>query len=192
MTERQLHEIEVAFGLSAQEVLEIILNRNRCLIAVRGAVAEEHLRRQLQQLRATNAIDDSEVIDQDGQPDFKVFYRGRSFLIECKNVEKEKKTKKDVTVDFQRTRNQKNDPGARFYKPEEFDVLAACLWNRTRQWKFAYVSTRDLPRHPKYPDRQSNRVTIPILNGSLSGAWRFSLTDILDRIISSSTGDTGP
>lgn len=182
------HPLEEAFQLSAHEILNVIQSRNRCLIAVRGAVAEEHLCRELARLEAKGIIQDFTVKDKDGQPDFTVYYGGQSFEVECKNVEKEKRNKLDITIDFKRTRNptgsRNPSVGAegRFYKPEEFDVLGACLWNRTREWRFAFVATKDLPRHADYPDRLWDKVTVPLNNGVLSEPWSFDPIDILSHL----------
>src|SRR4051794_25979908 len=170
-TQRQLHELEAEFGLPAHEILDTINGRNRCKIAVRGAVAERHLIRLLDHLKQRGQIDGYEDFDVDGQPDIRVDVGGRSYFIECKNVEKEKPRKRgpspSITVDFQRTRAPIGHPELRYYAPDEFHVLAACLWNRTQQWQFLFAATRDLPRQPKYLDRLSPKVVV----GEPAGVW---------------------
>ena len=120
--------------------------RNRTLISVRGAIAEVHLRRVLIRLKEEGIISEYEEFDRDGHRDFAVVYQANRFLIECKNAEKEKPRKtpgaSPITVDFQRTRNQQRGPQYRFYAPDEFHVLAACLWNRTGRWEFVYIATK--------------------------------------------------
>lgn len=183
------HPLEQAFELSAYEILDVILNRNRCLIAVRGAIAEEHLKRKLQFLKAEGQIEDFEEYDKDGQPDFVIFLIEQRFRLECKNVEKQKGHKEEITIDFQRTRaptgarNPNVGREGRYYKPEEFEVLAACLWNRTGKWTYVFVATKDLPRHSEFPDRLSNRVTVPLHADSLSEPWSHSLVDVLKHLI---------
>jgi hypothetical protein len=148
---RELHELEREFGLNAVEILDVINNRNRCKIAVRGAIAEAHLLRHLRELESAAVIERFEDYDIDGFPDCRAYYRGRSFLIECKNVEKPKPRKRapesdPVTIDFQRTRNPIDKPWERFYLPDEFQIVAACLWNRTGIWNSRFAATADLPR----------------------------------------------
>ena len=180
------HELESQFGLPASDILNVIKQHNRCLISVRGAIAEEHLRRGLVQLQQQRAIEGFEQMDRDGYPDFEVRFSGQTFLIECKNVEKQKTQSPNerITVDFQRTRNQRLGPERRFYKPDEFDILAACLWNRTGRWTFVYVATKHLPQHPLYSDRIYNRVVVPLADDRPASPWSESLTDILDQLMS--------
>lgn len=182
------HKLESQFALSAKDILDVIMRHNRCLIGVRGAIAEEHLRRILDGLQQRKVIEAFEQIDRDGYPDFEVLYSGEAFLIECKNVEKAKtqSPSERITVDFQRTRNQRLGPERRFYKPDEFHVLAACLWNRTGHWSFAYVATEHLPRHPRYGDRVYNRVVVPLVDDLLEAPWNESLSGVLDQLISDS------
>jgi hypothetical protein len=176
----QLHALEVEFGLSAREVLDVINNRNRCKIAVRGAIAEAHLVRLLRELRARGHIEAFEDFDRDGYPDCSVAYRGRSFLVECKNVRK--RTQGPISIDFQRTRNPIDRKWERYYLPTEFDVVAACLWNRTSQWDFLFAATIDLPRHAAYPERITTRVVVDTrpVPGSV---WSRRLLDVLDRLL---------
>ncbi len=179
------HELESQFALSAREILDVIRRHNRCLIAVRGAIAEEHLRRILDDLQRRNSIEGFEQIDQDGRPDFEVRYSGQTFLIECKNVEKPKTQSRSgrITVDFQRTRNQRLGPEHRFYRPDEFHVLAACLWNRIGRWSFVYVATELLPRHPRHSDRVYNRVVVPLADNRLDEPWSESLIGVLGQLV---------
>jgi hypothetical protein len=178
-TQRQLHALEVEFGLPAHEILDTINRRNRCKIAVRGAIAERHLIRLLEQFKQRSMIDDFEDFDVDGRPDIRVDVGGRFYFVECKNVEKEKARKGGVsptiTVDFQRTRAPIGHPDLRYYAPDEFQVLAACLWNRTQEWRFLFVATRDLPRHAKYAARLSAKVVV----GEPTGAWTDDLAALL-------------
>lgn len=180
MSESQLHELEPEFGPSAHEILTVILNRNRCRIAVRGAIAEAHLLRELRRLQDSGAIESFQDFDRDGYPDVKVVREGKSFLIECKNVER--KIRGQITVDFQRTRNPIDTKWERYYLPTEFDVLAACLYNRTERWEFRYAATKNLQRHRLYPDRLSNRVKLPDAPAIENDAWSSSLVHVLEQI----------
>lgn len=176
----QLHQLEQEFELPAHEILEVINRRNRCKIAVRGAIAEYHLLRHLHELQQAKAIDSFEDFDVDGHPDFQVVYAGRPFLVECKMVEKMKGAREAITIDFQRTRNQKEGPEKRFYEPGEFEVVAACLWNRTRRWEFRFAPTAKLTPHPRYPGRLSNR---QVVSPGETEVWTSSLPKLLERLV---------
>ncbi len=152
-------------------------------MAVRGAVAEVHLKRVLDALVDGGQIEGFLQPSGDGKPDFEVRYRGKPYLIECKNVEKEKPRKSgiatNITIDFQKTRNQREEgPEGRFYPVNHFSVIAACLWNRTGQWNFVYAPTATLPHHPSFPDRLWQKLTVDV-NGS--DRWRADLIEVLDN-----------
>lgn len=185
----QLHDLEREFGLPSREILDIINRRNRCKIAVRGAIAEAHLIVHLRRLVESGAIDGFEDFDLDGMPDCRVDFGGRSFLVECKNVEKLGETKRPrkevppVTIDFWRTRAPVGKAWERYYSPDEFQVLAACLWNRTGAWEFRFAATAELPRHPSYEDRILNRVVVDVAP-SVPGEpplWTPDLPSLLGR-----------
>jgi len=145
------HILEKQFGLSPNEILEIISTRSRLVVAVRGGVAEHHLERQL---RDNAAIADVGRRDRDGEPDFDITLRtGKSLVIECKNASPDRYANGDFKVEVQKTRASKGDPASRYYKVTEFDVVAACLFSATGAWEFRFARTADLPRHPSYPDR---------------------------------------
>jgi hypothetical protein len=145
------HELEEEFDLTSQEILEIIARRTRLSVAVRGGVAEHHL---LRLLRESAEVTDVEPLDLDGEPDFDVLLRnGRRVRIECKNVSPHRYADGSPKVEVQKTRSQKHDPAGRFYRPEQFDVVAACLYSATGIWEFRFKATRRMDRHPVYPDR---------------------------------------
>jgi hypothetical protein len=175
------HQLEEQFALSATEILSVIQSSNRTLIAVRGAVAQEHLRRYFEELKNRSLIVDYRAIDEDGKPDFAVNYRGREYLIECKNVQKTMR-KSEVTVDFMRTRYAKTEgPQGRFYKCSEFQILAACLYNQLGVWKFKFISTHKLASHPQYLDRLDNKVSLGASTAYYS-AWQDDLSTALDMV----------
>lgn len=185
---QELHALEAEFGLSALEILDIINRRNRCKIAVRGAIAESHLLQLLKKLQQARAIDGFEDFDLDGHPDCRVDFGGRSFLVECKNVEKLKRVREadtaPITIDFQRTRAPIGKPHERYYHPSEFQIVAACLWNRTGRWDFRFAATEDLPRHATYSDRLSHRISVALeeVQTGAPGVWTASLPTLLRRL----------
>lgn len=175
---RELHELEQEFGLRAADILDIINRRNRCKIAVRGAIAEAHLLRHPADLQARGVIERFEDYDIDGHPDCRVWHRNRAFLLECKNVRKERLVDGAPTIDLQRTRNPIGKPWERYYLPDEFQIVAACLWNRTRSWEFRFAATKQLPRHSQYSDRLS---TVRVVSDA-SGPWTPDLSEVLERL----------
>jgi hypothetical protein len=145
------HSLVEEFELSSYEILEMIARRARLSTAVRGGVAEHHLQRALDQ---DPSVVSATQIDRDGEPDLDVVMKdGRRISVECKNVSPKPDQQGRPRVEVQKTRSQKDNPAGRFYLPEQFDVVAACLYARTGRWEFRYKATRDLPRHSTFPDR---------------------------------------
>ncbi len=159
-----IHALEGEFSLSAEEILDIIRERPRLGMAVRGGVAEQHL---YNLLSVDLAVTDLRLGQQEGPPDLFVTL-GRTGLVtvECKNVSP--KTLKDGTpkVETQKTRASKGDPKSRYYEPSQFDVVAACMYGPWRRWEFRYKRSNRLERDRKYPDRIA---AIQRIDGSWSG-----------------------
>jgi len=145
-----LHKLEEQFSLSSREILEIITHRHRLEIAVRGGVAEHHLEAYLRTSPGMKLI---RQIDEDGRPDFEVTLGSRRLVtIECKNVSPVRRAGR-IKVEVQKTRASKSDPASRFYRLDQFDVVAACLWPITGTWEFRFKATRELVPHSGFPDR---------------------------------------
>jgi hypothetical protein len=145
-----LHKLEEQFDLSSREILELITRRHRLEIAVRGGVAEHHLEAYL---RASPDVKQPRQIDEDGKPDFEVrLGSGRLITIECKNVSPVRRAG-EIKVEVQKTRASKGDPASRFYRLDQFDLVAASLWPITGRWEFRFKATRELVPHPDFPDR---------------------------------------
>ncbi len=166
-------------GLSASEILDVIGRSDRCYQMIRGYVAERHLEKYLKNLVGRGEIDDYDYLNADGQPDFRVTRRSKSKTIECKNVMKSfAYANGDMKVDFQRTRNQLEGKAGRYYKPGDFDILAACEFNQTGDWEFSFGRTRDLPQETVEGVRCIRKaVRLP---QSLEGTiWTHDLTAVL-------------
>lgn len=180
---RELHQLETEFWLPAYDILDIINRRNRCKIAVRGAIAEAHLLRHLRELTNKGLISGFEDFDRDGYPDCRVDINGQSFLVECKNVQKprwkEGRGPEPIAIDFQRTRNPIDKKWERYYLPSEFQIVAACLWNRTSEWAFRFASTQRLARHADYPDRLA---TVQIVEPDPDQVWTVDLPQLLHSL----------
>ncbi len=145
------HELEEEFDLTSIEILELIAQRSRLSIAVRGGVAEHHLARHLQ---ADPDVATADLIERDGEPDFDVqLFDGRRVLVECKNVSPNTYANGTPRVEVQKTRSQRDDPAGRFYRPEQFDIVAACLYAVNGVWEFRFKSTARMARHQVHPER---------------------------------------
>ncbi len=167
-----LHDLEQQFEIDAQEILNIISSNHRLGVAVRGGVAEHHLEALL---RADPSVEAVNPIDEDGQPDFDVALdEFGDVLVECKNASPKQYQNGDFKVEVQKTRSQKGDPAGRFYRLEQFDVVAACVWAATGSWDFRFRRTDLLSRHHKFPDRIAavHRV---------DGSWAATLLGALEQ-----------
>ena len=82
-----------------------------------------------------------------------------------------------LTIDFQRTRNSTDEDGDtrrnRYYQVGEIDIVAACLFARTMEWKFLYAEAKNFERHAQYSDRYSNKLKIE------PGFWTSNLVELI-------------
>jgi hypothetical protein len=157
----QAHPLVKQFNLSPTEILDLIDSAKRLKMAVRGWVAEEHLRTALAALPDVTC----ERLDDEGGPDIRVNYRGGPPLtIECKNVSRDRDKFGNSKIDFQRTRAAKGDPCSRYYQKSDFDIVAACLHATTHSWDFKFVLPTQLPGHKKCDGRISNNIRV-------DGSW---------------------
>lgn len=147
-----LHTLEQEFGLSGTEILDIIRERPRLGMAVRGGVAERHLHRVL---AADSAVARVELSQQEGPPDFMVTLRSRRrrVSVECKNASPKAYADGTPKVETQKTRASKGDPQSRLYEPKQFDVVAASMFGPWGRWEFRYKRSELLERHGIYPGR---------------------------------------
>lgn len=166
-----IHTLEREFELTSKEILQLIAQRSRLSVAVRGGVAEHHLGRRLE---ANRHVVSATLIERDGEPDFNVLLKdGRRILVECKNVSPNTYSDGTPKVEVQKTRSQRDDPAGRFYRPEQFDVVAACLYPVTGKWEFRFKRSSVMDRHPQHPGR------LAVLH-RVDGSWQDSLVATLD------------
>jgi hypothetical protein len=158
LVEEALHPLVKELALDSNQILELIANARRLKMAVRGWVAEEHLRNVLSRIPGVTKC---ERLDTDGSPDIHLSYRGLPLLtIECKNVLREVDREKRPRIDFQRTRASKSDPCSRYYAASDFDIVAGCLHAVTEKWEFRYALTDQLPSHGKCKGKITNIIRI--------------------------------
>ena len=166
----QVHDLERAYGLSALEILEIVSERSRLAMALRGGVAEHHLGRVL---RGDGAVAAAEVGTADGPPDYWVrLADGRSVTVECKNASPKVYADGTPKVEVQKTRASRGDPLSRFYSENAFDVLAACMFGPTHQWSFRFKRASELERHPDHRERLAPMQRV-------DASWTGSLVEAL-------------
>jgi hypothetical protein len=159
-------------ALNPDQILELIANARRLKMAVRGWVAEEHLR---SALIGIPGVTQCMRLDQEGSPDLHLSYRGgRLLTIECKNVLRKLDQEKRPRIDFQRTRASKADPCSRYYAASDFDIVAGCLHAVTEKWEFRYTLTTDLPRHQKCSGKITSGVRIDT-------TWMADPTPVFER-----------
>lgn len=155
---QSVHPLAKELSLDPDQILELIANARRLKMAVRGWVAEEHLRKALSQIPQVTKC---ERLDAEGGPDIHLSYRDRPLLtIECKNVLRVVDKENRPRIDFQRTRASKSDPCSRYYAPADFDIVAGCLHAVTEKWEFRYALTADLPPHAKCAGKVTNNIRV--------------------------------
>lgn len=176
--------LESYFQLSPVQLWQALQANPRALMNLKGAVAEEHLRLYLDALHQRGIIEQY-IRGVEGQPDFTVLHRNQQIRIECKNVESPKSQADRqrlirVTIDFQKTRNQLGGRHLRYYHRSEFDIVAACLFNRTGRWEFVYARTGAFREHPDFPGlgHLHHRLVL-IEDGELLSGWTPDLVSLL-------------
>jgi hypothetical protein len=169
-----LHALATEFALPEKKVLDLISERRMLKMAVRGSVAEEHL---VNTLRAVAGVEQCQRLEEDHGPDVTLSFRGRRLTVECKNSSRVRTKGGLEKIDLQRTRASKADPCSRYYKPSEFDLVAACLHAVTEKWEFKYASTRDLDSHGSCVGRLSNNV-------KLDQRWTSDASIALQKLLS--------
>lgn len=133
--EEEPHRLETFFGVDAATILDIIETNFRLAVAVKGGVAEHHLK---ENLAADTAVAAVEPIDADGQPDFTVTLSDRAgtqLKVECKTASPVRYKNGDFKVEVQKTRDS---AAGRKYTFDQFEVLAACLFSATGVWEFRF------------------------------------------------------
>ena len=176
------HPLELKFNASGWDILSAIERGFRAQVDVKGKLAEWFLYKQLLELKESGVIDDVTWYDTDGRPDFDVVIKGRTIRMECKNVRSGPSPKAyqgDFRVEIQKTRNQLTGGPARGYKVDEFDVLAACLFNQNGTWAYVFALSGSLARRPNFPDYLVIMQPVP---PSPRGVWKGTLAEVLKEL----------
>ncbi len=173
------HPLEKKFNAPVADILEAIEHGFRAQVDVRGKLAELYLHRHLERLRADGEILSIQWHDADGEPDFEILMRDRRKLrVECKNLRSDKSfsAERGCKVEIQKTRGGRDKEGrkTRGYMAEYFDVLAACTFNQTGEWRFRFIAARRLACRDNDP--QVLKVVQPV---PLTGGDRYWFDDFL-------------
>ena len=152
------HGLLKELDILPEALFDLIEGANRLKMAVRGWVAETHLE---DTLRTVPGVSECRRIEAEGKPDISLRWKGsRPILLECKNTLREKYADGRYKIDFQRTRASKGDPCSRYYSPNDFQILAACLHAVTERWEFSYALTLELPPHDKCKGQIKNMIAV--------------------------------
>ena len=140
------HPLELKFNAAGWDILCAIEQGFRAQVDVKGKLAEWFLYKQLKELKSRGVIEDVIWHDTNGRPDFDIMIGERTIRMECKNVRSGANPKGyqgDFRVEIQKTRNQLvgGRELTRGYRADDFEVLAACLFNQTGTWDYVFVES---------------------------------------------------
>lgn len=182
------HELEKKYGLTANELLDALNKRFRAKIALKGAVAEVQLEKQIKRLKEEGIISHYEEHDQDAYPDFTIKIKKSSniYKIECKNVRDNKEAYREkgeiiaFKVETQKTRTSNADRSSRYYDFNYFDILAVCLGKKIGDWtRFMFIKAKDLEKHESYPNKLKVMHRVPLPDSKVILPWCNTLKDLV-------------
>lgn len=152
----QRHDLVSELQLTEKEILDLIQGTPMTKMNVRGVAAEVHLARALRSVRGVSDC----ARGKKGEADVLLRFHGAPLAIECKNVLRPRKKDNFPRVDFMRTRSSIADRCSRYYSPDDFSVVAACLHAVTKRWEFRFSVPEALDPHKKCPGKLDNNVSI--------------------------------
>lgn len=152
------HKVLDELDITPAALLDLIASASRLKMAVRGWVAEVKLE---EFLNGIEGVSECHRLLEEGRPDITLRWKGsRPILIECKNVLRSTYAGNVPKLDFQRTRAAKSDPCSRYYSPNDFEVVAACLHPLCERWEFRFAVTRELPAHGSCTGKIDNNLRV--------------------------------
>jgi len=161
VTASRVHALAREFELPEQQVFDLIAATPRLKMAVRGWVAEEHLR---QHLETVPGVSECHRMTGDRESDVSLRYKGsRPIRVECKNVLRRADANGNPRLDFQRARASLSDPCSRYYSSKDFDLVAACLHALTERWEFRFRLSRSLDPHDRCKGKLDHKVRVDSL-----------------------------
>jgi transcriptional regulator with XRE-family HTH domain len=176
------HPLLIKWGVSASDIVEAVSRGFRAQVDVKGKLAELMLYRNLRSALSTGSLESIEWPDEDGKPDFVLKTRTGNVIVECKNVRSlgpKSLPNSPIKVELQKTRDSRDGAPTRGYGIGHFDVLSACLFNRTQQWRFLHIACRHLMPRPNDPKRLVIMQTVP---GEPSGHWRGEVMEAISDL----------
>jgi hypothetical protein len=175
------HPMETKFNAAGWDILSAIEKGFRAQVDVKGKLAELFLYRHLVELQARGFVDKVEWRDKDGIPDFLIEVKGVELEVECKNVRSGMTKFADgYKVEIQKTRSQIGGGPARGYRIDEFQILAACLFNQNGRWEYLFSATLNLARRPEWPDYLVIMQRVPF---AAEGHWKATMEELLQTIL---------
>jgi transcriptional regulator with XRE-family HTH domain len=176
------HPLLSAWKVSAMDIIQAVSHGFRAQVDVKGKLAEWMLFNELSRLQQAGSIQKFDWLDADDKPDFIVKAGANRVAIECKNVRSRTANQNDHTpirVELQKTRNARDGSNTRGYQTDHFDVLSACLFNRTGRWDFRHVAINKLATRPNDPSCLKIMHVVP---AEAESPWHASLLEaIRDR-----------
>ncbi len=151
------HHLAQEWQMTPNQILDMISNNPRLQMAARGWTAEGHL---VRQLREVPGVSECESLTADGSPDVLLRFEGKALRIECKNVLRQPTASGIPRLDFQRTRISQGDKCTRYYRPSDFELVAACLHAITQRWEFQFRATSEMEPHKSCIGRLSSNVRV--------------------------------
>ena len=166
------HPVERMLNASARDILDALENGFRARADLKGKLAELFMSRHLDEQQRAEVIDHYEWFDQDGVPDFTIWFTdGTLIQLEVKNV---RSGKGPLRAETQKTRASRSDPMSRYYRVDQFDIVAACLFNATGRWDYLFARSADLLR---LSQDSGYLATMQPIDSTKGHPWYHSLTD---------------
>ncbi len=185
------HPLEVAYGLSATEILDAVSKRFRLRAALEGAIAEVQMERKVQSLLGS-LVARYESHDLDGHPDFSIWLPGvdKPLLAECKNIRESSKLGGEAyreggkivayKVETQKTRASQADATSRYYGVDQFDILGVCMGKKTGKWTdLMFAKVADLQPHAKHANKLAVFQRVPLPTAERLFPWYDDLGKLL-------------
>lgn len=167
------HPVERMLNASARDILDALENGFRARADLKGKLAELFMSRHLDDLQRQEVIDHYQWFDQDGVPDFTIWFTdGRLIQLEVKNV---RSGPGRLRAETQKTRASRSDPMSRYYRVDAFDVVAGCLFNTTGRWDYVFARASSLARLPADPDYLA---TMQSIDPQIVHPWYANLVDV--------------
>lgn len=166
------HRVERMLNASARDILDALENGFRARADLKGKLAELFMSRHLDGLQRDDVIDHYEWFDKDGVPDFTIWFTdGTMTQLEVKNV---RSGTGPLRAETQKTRASRGDPLSRYYRVDHFEIIAACLFNATGNWDYAFARSKDLLKLPDNPDYLA---TMQFIDPAITRPWYRTLAE---------------